>query len=151
VLCPGRDGSREISAAVVDVILESGRRAGDLTVADVPRYPTAAGDRMIETADVVVLLTTSDIRGSYSAGRVARRLTELGALPELVVRGPSPGGIGAEDIGDALGLPVVARMRPQPSLARDLENARPPGSDTHGPLVRAANAVLARLSARYPG
>jgi secretion/DNA translocation related CpaE-like protein len=150
VLCPGRDGSREISAAVVDVILESGRRAGDLTVADLPRFPTGAGDRVIESADVVVLLTTADVRGSYSAARVARRITELGALPELVVRGPSPGGIGAEDIGEALGLPVLARMRPQPSLARDLENGRPPGSDTHGPLVRAANAVLARLSTRFP-
>ncbi len=145
VLCPGRDGSTAIPAAVVDVILDAGRRAGDLTVADLPRHPTAAGDRVVETADLVVLLTTSDVRGCYAAARVAHRLTELGALPELVVRGPSPGGIGAEDIGQALGLPVLARMRPQPSLARDLENGRAPGADTHGPLVKAAALVLARL------
>ena len=63
----------------------------------------------------------------------------------MVVRGPSPGGIGAEDIGKVLGLPVLARMRPQPSLARDLERGRAPGTDTHGPLAKAATAVLSRL------
>ena len=145
VLCPGRDGGQAISAAVVDVILEAGRRAGDLTVADLPRYPTAAGDRVVETADIVLLVTTSDVRGSYAAARVAHRLTDLGAFPELIVRGPSPGGIGADDIGRVLGLPVIARMRPQPSLARDLEHGRAPGTDSHGPLAKAAAAVLARL------
>jgi secretion/DNA translocation related CpaE-like protein len=145
VLCHARTGGRDVSGDVVDVILQSGRRAGDLTVVDLPRHPTAAGDRVVERADLVVLVTTADVRGCFAAARVARRLMELGAAPELVVRGPSPGGIGADDIGATLGLPVVARMRPQPGLARDLENGRPPGSDTHGPLVKAATAVLARL------
>lgn len=145
VLCPGRGSIRDIPAAVVDVILDAGRTAGDLTVADLPRHPTAAGDRVLEAADIVVLVTTADVRGSYAAARVATRLAELGVLPELVVRGPSPGGIGAEDIGQATGLPVLAGMRPQPSLAKDLENGRPPGSDTHGPLAKAAAEVLARL------
>lgn len=147
VLCHGRPGGREIPADVVDVILDSGRRAGDLTVADLPRHPTAAGDRVLEKADLVVLVTTADVRGCFAAERIAHRLTELGAMPELVVRGPSPGGIGADDLGAALGLPVLATMRPQPYLARDLENGRPPGTDTHGPLVRAAATVLARVGA----
>lgn len=145
VLCPGRPGGHEISGDVVDVVLESGRQAGDLTVADLPRHPTAAGDRVLERADMVILVTTADVRGSYSAARIVHRLAQLGTVPELVVRGPSPGGIGAEDIADALGLRVLARMRPQPFLARDLENGRPPGTDTRGPLVRAATAALARL------
>lgn len=145
VLCPNRTGGRDISGDVVDVVLASGRQAGDLTIADLPRHPTAAGDRVVEQADLVVLVTTADIRGSFAAARVAHRLIGLGAIPELVVRGPSPGGIGAEDIAGALGLQVLARMRPQPFLARDLEGGRPPGVDTRGPLVRAAAAVLSRL------
>lgn len=145
VLCPGRTAGREISGDVVDVVLEAGRRAGDLTVVDLPRHPTAAGDRVLEKADLVVLVTTSDVRGSFSAARIADRLRDLGAIPELLVRGPSPGGIGAQDIGRALGLQVLARMRPQPHLARDLENGRPPGTDRRGPLVAAATAVLAHL------
>lgn len=145
VLCHGRSGHRDIPGGVVDVVIEAGRRAGDLTVVDLPRYPTQAGDRVIEKADLVLLVTTADVRGCFAAARIANRLIELGAFPELVVRGPSPGGIGADDIGEVLGLPVAAWMRPQPSLARDLEKGRAPGADTHGPLVRAAKIVLARL------
>jgi len=150
VLCSGRSSSREIPGEVVDVVLESGRRAGDLTVVDLPRHPTAAGDRVLDKADLVVLVTTADVRGCFAAARVADRLTGHGALPELVVRGPSPGGIGADDIGATLGLPVLATMRPQPFLARDLENGRPPGTDTRGPLVKAAAAVLLRLNGDVP-
>lgn len=147
VLCPGRGGGREIPGNVVDVVLESGRRAGDLSIVDVPRYPTAAGDRAVERADVVVLVVPADVRGCFSAARVAGRLADLGASTGLVVRGPSPGGIGAQDISAALGLPVLAWMRPQPFLARDLENGRAPGADAHGPLARAAGTVLARVQA----
>ena len=146
VLCQGRTPGHEITEAVVDVVLEAGRRAGDLTVVDLPRHPTVATDRVLEMADLVILLTTADVRGCYSAARAADRLGALGVLPELVVRGPSPGGIGAEDIGEVLGLPVMARMRPQPFLARDLEKGKLPGADTRGPLVRAARLVLAQLS-----
>jgi len=145
VLCQGRSAARDIPGEVVDVVLAAGRRAGDLTIVDLPRHPTEAGDRVIEKADLVVLVTTADVRGCFAAARISHRLTELGARPELVVRGPSPGGIGAQDIGAALGLPVLAWMRPQPFLARDLENGRAPGTDTRGPLVRAATAVLDRL------
>ena len=150
VLCQGRTPGHVISEAVVDAVMEAGRRSGDVTVFDLPRHPTAAADRVLERADTVVLLTTADVRGCYAAARTADRLMTLGVLPELVVRGPSPGGIGAEDIGEVLGLPVLARMRPQPSLARDLENGKPPGSDTRGPLVRAARAVLAHLPVALP-
>lgn len=147
VLCQGRTPGHEITEAVVDVVLDAGRRAGDLTVVDLPGHPTVAADRVLEKADLVVLLTTADVRGCYSAARTADRLSDLGVMPELVVRGPSPGGIGAHDIGSVLGLPVLARMRPQPFLARDLENGKPPGSDTRGPLVRACRMVLAQLPA----
>ena len=149
VLCPGRAGGRDIPGNVVDVVLESGRRAGDLTIVDVPRHPTAAGDRAVERADVVVLVVPADVRGCFSAARVAPRLVDLGASPGLVVRGPSPGGIGAQDMSDALGLPVLAWMRPQPFLARDLESGRAPGADARGPLARAAASVLALLQPAY--
>ncbi|SDO89364.1 helicase/secretion neighborhood CpaE-like protein [Nakamurella panacisegetis] len=145
VLCQGRTPGHAITEAVVDAVMEAGRRSGDLTVFDLPRHPTVAADRVLEQADRVVLVTTADVRGCYAAARTADRLTALGVQPELVVRGPSPGGIGAEDIGDVLGLPVLARMRPQPSLARDLEKGKPPGADSRGPLARAARSVLAQL------
>ncbi len=145
VLCAGRTARADIPGPVVDVVLQAGRLAGDLTIADLPRHPTAAGDRVIEQADLVLLVATADVRGCFSAARMVPRLVELGAAPELVVRGPSPGGIGPHDVGDAVGLPVVAWMRPQASLDRHLESGRPPGTDRRGPLARAASVVLGRL------
>ena len=112
---------------------------------DLPRHPTAAGDAVLEKADLVVLVTTSDVRGCFGAVRIANRLTAAGVMLELVIRGPSPGGIGADDVAGVLGLPILARMRPQPHLARDLENGRAPGSDVRGPLARAAATVLHRV------
>jgi len=145
VLCYGREVSGTITPEVVDVVLDAGRSAGDLTVVDLPRHPSAAGDRVIERADMVVLVTIADLRGCYAAARICGRLAALGAFPELLVRGPSAGKIGAQDISAVLGLPVLANMRPQPFLARDLENGRAPGADQRGPLVKAAKVVLSRL------
>lgn len=145
-----RDAPSEIPVAVAEVVVESARRAGDTVVMDVPRVPTAAGDRVSELADLVVLVVPADVRGCFAAQRRAAPLVALGARVGLVVRGPSPGGLGADDISGILDLPLVATLRPQARLARDLELGRPPGADPGSPLGRAARAVLT-AAVRGPG
>ncbi len=152
VLSYDREGGAEVgvSADVLDVVLDSCRRAGELAVLDLPRNPEPAADRAVATADLVVLVVPADVPSCYAARRVTDRLTDGGAQLALVVRGPSPGGLSAEDIADALELPLLAQMRPQPHLARDLELGRPPGLDGRGPLGKAARSVLVALAA-MPG
>src|SRR5256885_12738547 len=65
--------------------------------------------------------------------RSAQVLAEHGCEPRLVVRGPSPGGIDAAEIGRALDLPVLAMMSPEPGLTRALEHGGGPGRP-RGPL-----------------
>ncbi len=142
VLCHDRVGSAEVSAEVVEVVLDSGRRAGDVTVIDLPRHPTPAADRVIEQADLTVVIAPADVRGCFAAGPLVARLADLGARTGLVVRGPSPGGLGADDVAEVLGIPLITSMRPQPGLAKDLESGRPPGLDPRSPLARAADRVL---------
>ena len=142
VLCHDRSVRTDVPADLLDVVLDSGRRAGDLTVLDLPRHPTAAADRTLELADLVVVVTTADVRGCFAARRVVDRVTELGGRMGLVVRGPSPGGLGADDLTAALGAPLISSMRPQPGLAKDLESCRLPGQDGRGPLAQAAADVL---------
>jgi secretion/DNA translocation related CpaE-like protein len=144
LLCHDREAAREVPPGTLDVLLDSGRRSGDVTVLDLPRHPGQALDRAAELADLTVLVVPADVWGCFAAGRTHARLAELGATVGLVVRGPSPGGLGAEDLGEALGLPVLASMRPQPRLVRDLEDGRPPGLDPRSPLGRAANVVVRR-------
>lgn len=146
LLCPDRREPEPVDPDVAEVVINSGRRAGDLMVADLPRTVDEAANRLLSMADMTLLVVPSDVRGSFAAVRMARRLEVLGVRAELVVRGPSPGGIGADDIAAAVGLPVLSRMRPQPGLTRTLETGRVPGIDRRGPLAGAAARVLDRLA-----
>ena len=81
-----RHGRRRCSTPVV--------APGDVTVLDLPRHPDPAADRVVEQADLTVVIVPADVRGCFAAGRLVGRLTDLGARIGLVVRGPSPGGLG---------------------------------------------------------
>jgi len=150
VLCHSRASDRDLEPEVVDVVLDSGRRAGALTIIDLPRQPSAVADRVVEQADLTVLVTPADVRGCFAAGRTCRRLTGLGGRPGLVVRGPSPGGLGPQDIADVLDIPLLTSMRAEPTLARDLECGRPPGLDPRSSLARAAGRILTSVGALVP-
>lgn len=136
------DRTRELAAETVDVVIESCRRGGELAVIDLPRAPTAAADRAAELADLVVLVVPADVPSCYAAQRLLDRLLPVCADIGLVVRGPSPGGLGADDVAATLGLPLIAGMRPQPGLDRGLELGRAPTIDGRGPLAVAAGKVL---------
>ena len=64
---------------------------------------------------------------------------------ELVVRGPAPSGLGAEEIADALGLPLAGSMRAEPRLAASLERGEPPGAKARSPLSRLSDRLVAAL------
>ena len=149
VLCHGRahggERSTEIGPAALDVVLDAGRRMGSATVIDVPRQPGPAADRVLERADLIALVAPADVRGCWAADRVCSRIRQFGTRAGLVVRGPSPGGLGAAELAEVLGLPLLARMRADPSLARDLEVGLVLGPDRRRPLAKAARAVLASL------
>lgn len=132
------------SPAAVSSVLGSGRRAGETVVCDLPRYPTDAAAAALAAADLTVLVVPADVRAAAAGGRVAQVLAEHGSEPRLVVRGPSPGGIDAAEIGRALGLPVLAVMAPEPGLTRALEGGNAPGRP-RGPLAAAARTVLGEL------
>jgi secretion/DNA translocation related CpaE-like protein len=143
VLCHGRSAGSDISPNVLNVVLDAGRRMGAATVIDLPRQPGPAADRVLEQADLIVLVTPADVRGCWAADRICARIRQFG----VVVRGPSPGGLGAEELAEVLGLPLLARMRADPSLARDLEVGLALGADRRKPLAKAARAVLCSLRA----
>ncbi|MEP6562439.1 MAG: septum site-determining protein Ssd [Nakamurella sp.] len=147
VLCPGRRGG-EIGVDVLDVVVDAGRRSGATTVLDVPRTPGPPGDRALEHADLVVLLAPADVRSCWAADRLGSRIRESGSPAGVVVRGPSPGGLGATELADVIGLPLLAAMRPESGLARNLEFGLAFGTGRRRPLLKAARAVLAAVEAK---
>jgi secretion/DNA translocation related CpaE-like protein len=132
------------SPAAVTSVIEAGRRAGEIVVCDLPRYPTEAAVAALAAADLAVLVVPADVRSCAAGARVAAVLAEHGGPVRLVVRGPAPGGVDAAEVAGALGLPLLAAMRPEPGLARALEQGSAPGRP-RGPLAGAARAVLAEL------
>jgi secretion/DNA translocation related CpaE-like protein len=132
------------SPAAVAAVLDAGRRAGETVVCDLPRYPTDAAVAALGAADLTVLVVPADVRSCAAGARVAAVLAEHAGTLRLVVRGPAPGGIDAAEVTRALGLPLLAAMRPEPGLARALERGSAPGRP-RGPLAGAAHAVLAEL------
>jgi len=138
------------SPAAVGSVLDAGRRAGETVVCDVPRYPTEAAVAALGTADLTVLVVPADVRSCAAASRAAAVVAEHGGTVGLVVRGPAPGGIAPDEVATALGLPLLAAMRPEPGLARALERGSAPGRP-RGPLAATSSLVLDALRATTRG
>ena len=133
----------------VAAIIEAGRRMGEVVVCDVPRQLESAAWSAIDRADLTVIVTPAEVRAAVRAKQLAQELTDRGVNPQLVVRGPSPGGLRADEIAASAGIPLLATMRPEPQLAQSLESGtfHP---RCRGPLTHAARTTLTELAARPP-
>jgi secretion/DNA translocation related CpaE-like protein len=141
-----RDGPGPEPDAMAAVI-EAGRRAGDTVVCDLPRQRDLVADAALDRADLAVLVVPAEVRAAAAARRVTDRVREHGVRVGLVVRGPAPGGLRAEDVVRAVGVPLIASVRAQPRLPAAVERGRLRLRAT-GPLGRAARAVLAEVAVR---
>jgi hypothetical protein len=68
---------------------------------------------------------------------------------QVVVRGPAPGGLDAQMVAEALGLPLAGRCRPEPGLAQALERGLAPGG-RRGPLAVLADRLVASAVDEVP-
>ncbi|XVS64795.1 septum site-determining protein Ssd [Actinosynnema sp. CA-299493] len=145
VLSCGRTGPGPEPDAVVAVI-ESGRRAGGTVVCDVPRQLTEAACAALDRADLAVLVVPADVKACMAAKTLVDQAGARGVRLKAVVRGPAPGGLTTAQVVEAIDVPLLTTMRPEPRLARALDNGHFP-TTTRGPLSKAARKVLAALNA----
>ncbi len=146
VLACGRGSqARPPQRGAVGAVLESCRGAGDLVVCDVPR----GGD--VETffaaADLVVLVVPAELRACAAAEAFAVQAAAVNPNVGAVVRGPAPGGLTAAEVAAAVGIPLLASMRPHAGLAEQLDRGGLRIGRT-SPLRKAASTVLATLDKR---
>ncbi|MEC3913815.1 septum site-determining protein Ssd [Nocardia sp. CDC160] len=148
---PARDPditAASLSPAAVRAVIEGGRAAGDLVVADLSSDHGPYTDQALDSADLVVLVTQARLRSVAAAESAAAYLGARNPNVRVIVRGPSPGGLAATDIAAALGIPLLATVPSQPGLAERLER----GGLTvrrRGPLRTAAETALTALFADY--
>jgi secretion/DNA translocation related CpaE-like protein len=142
-----RDGPGPEPEALA-AVLQAGRRAGETVICDLPRSTSEVALLALDRADLTVLVVPAEVRAAAAARRMADWLTDRGIRAETVVRGPAPGGLRPGDVANAIGLPLIASMRPEPKLANTLER----GVLWHraaGPLAAAATTVLDVVGARF--
>lgn len=143
VLSGARHGG-DISGGSVLSIADAGRRGGTTVVCDLPRRLTGAAEAALDVADLVVIVAACDVRSCASTKAMAPSLLGINPNVGVVVRGPSPGGLGSKDVARAAGLPLLAAMRPEPNLAERLEQGGL-RLRRRAALVAAARRVLAVL------
>ena len=131
----------EIDPGALAAVLDAAHRAGLTVICDVPRQLTGAGVQAVQVADLVVVVTSCDVRGIAAAAAASSVLRPLNPAAGLVVRGPSPGGLRARDVAAATGVSLLAAMRPEPMLDQRLHSG---GLRLRrgSPLAQAADVVL---------
>lgn len=143
VLSWDRGDVLRVPPEAMEAVLEAGRRTCELVVVDLPRGLDDAGRIVLSLATVVLLVVPAEVRAAAAAARVATQLAPLCADLRLVVRGPAPSGLSADEIAAALGLPLVGFLRPEPGIDLALERGEPPGRRGRSPLAALSEQVLA--------
>ena len=96
-------------------------RGCDLVVVDLPRQLGEVAAAAICRCDFIVLVTPRTSVAVAAASRLLGASELDGPCIELVTRGPSPGGLSAPDVGELLGLTLVADSAADPGVVRRLE------------------------------
>ncbi|WP_230329249.1 septum site-determining protein Ssd [Nocardia aurantiaca] len=138
-----------LAPAAVRAVIEGGRAAGDLVVADLSSDHGPHTDQVLDSADLVVLVTQARLRSIAAAESAAVYLAARNPNVRLVVRGPAPGGLSSTEIAGALRLPLLTAVPSQPGLTERLER----GGLTvrrRGPLRTAAETALTTLFSDNP-
>lgn len=118
----------------MQVALGAGRRGSDLVVVDLPRRQDFGTEQALKAGGPVVLVVPAEVRAAAAAKRVAATLAVHTEDVHVVVRGPAPSGLSADDIAAILGLPLLGYLRAESGLASAQDHGEPPGLRQRSPL-----------------
>jgi secretion/DNA translocation related CpaE-like protein len=132
-----------LPAEAATAVLDAVRSHYEVIVLDLPRWLDAPARAAAQTADLGLLVVPAQLRAAVASARIVHSLKDLLADVRLVIRGPAPPGLSAEAIADALDLPLIGTLRPEPGLRTALERGEPPGLRARGPLSTFCRDLLA--------
>jgi secretion/DNA translocation related CpaE-like protein len=145
VLSWDRGDAPAVPVEAVRAVLGAGRRGHELVVVDLPRTVDDGARAVLGEATTTLLVVPAEVRAAAAASRVASAVGLLTRDLRVVVRGPSPGGLGAQAVARVLGLPLAGELEAEDDLDSDLERGRPPGRRGRGPLARLCRELLDEL------
>jgi secretion/DNA translocation related CpaE-like protein len=145
VVSHGRDrgGGQRPDAAATAALLDACLSGSRLVVVDLPRRGDPVTRAALSRCALLVVVVPAEVRACAAA---AALLDELGATVadvRLLVRGPAPAGLTAEDVAAAVGIPSFAEVRPEPGLASALDRGERIAASPRSPLRAWAAGVVA--------
>jgi secretion/DNA translocation related CpaE-like protein len=141
VLSWDRGDVLEVGPEAMESVLRAAAQTADLVVVDLPRRPDESSRVALRQARRTFLVVPAELRAVTAAARTAALVGPLTPSLQLVVRGPAPGGLDAQVVAEAVGLPLAGHCRPEPRLAEALERGLPPGG-RRGPLAALADQLV---------
>lgn len=128
-------------AASVDAL----RKVSDLVIVDLPRgLGDFAGEALARTS-WVLMVVPRDVSSVSAAGRILSAPALDGASVQLVTRGPAPSGMDPDEVAKLLGLPLLANVDRDSSVAREVEAGCAPGTRRRSSLHRSSRTILNEL------
>jgi secretion/DNA translocation related CpaE-like protein len=143
VLSWGRDeAATDAPVTAMTAALAAGRRGVDTIVIDLPRCLDEASAIGAGAADQVYVVVPAEFRATFSAAVTVREVGGYSERLGAVVRGPSPGGLRADEVAEAVGLPLLGELPTEPGLPGGVERGMPPGGTGRGPLAALCRHLL---------
>jgi len=122
-------------------LLSAARRGFDVVVCDVARNVDSVGSELLAHALLTVVVVPEDVRSLAAATSVVRRLSAHASSLAVITAHRRPG-LSRDTVEASLGVPVIARMRPDRRLQEALDHGIGPG---RSPALRRAVRPLLDL------
>lgn len=127
-------------------VTRTGRRAGDVVVADLPRQWGAGSAAVAAIADLVLLVVPAEVRACAAAARVTDALALSTRSAGVVVRTVRGSTLAPDLVASDIGLPLAGVLRTETGLDAALERGEAPACRGRGPMAALARAVLRDLT-----
>lgn len=110
-------------------LVAAGLRGFDVVVADVARHSDPWTAEVLARSVLTVVVVPEDVRGVSATRAVLHRLRDRSSSLVAVASARRPG-LGRETIAEAVGMPVISRLRFDPRLRADIDHGVGPAGST---------------------
>ncbi len=139
----------EITPSTARNMVTAGQRGSRVVVIDLARHVDEVVATTLTTADVVLLVSTCDVRSTAAAACMSTLLQPLVSDVRLVVRTTSPGELDATSLATALGLPLAGTVATQRGVARAINEGW--GPPARGRFAKSCSALVDELGKAVQG
>jgi secretion/DNA translocation related CpaE-like protein len=144
VLAASREAPDDVSPEALAAVVAAAKDSGYGVVVDLPGRDRAAGEAVLDAADLAVLLVPARLRAAAAARTLLCDPSRPWAAARVVTR-PVPGGLSRQEVADVVGRPVLAELAHDRSAGPRGERGEPPSVAARSPLGVLSRLLLAEL------